>query len=323
MVVEDAHWADGATLDLIAYLGGRLTRHPALLVLTLRDDEVMADHPLHAVLEGCAGHWSAGCRCRPCPPMPSRGWPAAPAATLTGCTRPPAATRCWSPRCWPPPSFSAANRPRSGVGPAGRVYAHRPGRSPRWSRWSPLRPSRTCSTVIHGCRAGVPGSGGAGAGGQCGGVPARVAGSGGARPSHCPRCTGRAARGRTGPAHARAGAWTPVGAPRPPRGRSGGRAALGTRSGPTGQPGGRAPATQRSTTPSHSPHAAGLPAPRRAELLEHVTQTAACLAGLAAQALDARQAALALREAEGDPLRIGENLRWVLPAVLVDRDALR
>lgn len=52
MVVEDAHWADGATLDLIAYLGRRLTRHPALLVLTLRDDEVGADHPLHAVLAG-------------------------------------------------------------------------------------------------------------------------------------------------------------------------------------------------------------------------------------------------------------------------------
>ena len=45
-MVEDAHWADEATLDLLVFLGRRLERHPALLMVTYRDDEVGADHPL-------------------------------------------------------------------------------------------------------------------------------------------------------------------------------------------------------------------------------------------------------------------------------------
>ncbi|WP_344840182.1 ATP-binding protein [Actinocorallia longicatena] len=50
VVVEDAHWADEATLDLLVLLGRRVPRLPALLVLTLRDDELAADHPLRAAL---------------------------------------------------------------------------------------------------------------------------------------------------------------------------------------------------------------------------------------------------------------------------------
>jgi DNA-binding CsgD family transcriptional regulator/tetratricopeptide (TPR) repeat protein len=44
LVVEDVHWADGATLDWLVHLGRRLTDLPVLLVLTYRDDdaEVMA-----------------------------------------------------------------------------------------------------------------------------------------------------------------------------------------------------------------------------------------------------------------------------------------
>lgn len=52
VVIEDAHWADEATLDLTAFLGRRLAGYRALLVLTYRDDEVGPDHPLHAVLAG-------------------------------------------------------------------------------------------------------------------------------------------------------------------------------------------------------------------------------------------------------------------------------
>ncbi|MBM0227882.1 AAA family ATPase, partial [Micromonospora sp. ATA51] len=52
LVIEDAHWADEATLDLTAFLGRRLAGCRALLVLTYRDDEVGPEHPLHAVLAG-------------------------------------------------------------------------------------------------------------------------------------------------------------------------------------------------------------------------------------------------------------------------------
>ncbi|HYY80543.1 MAG TPA: AAA family ATPase [Actinomycetes bacterium] len=50
VVVEDAHWADEATLDLLVFLGRRLERTPAMLIVTYRDDELGADHPLRGVL---------------------------------------------------------------------------------------------------------------------------------------------------------------------------------------------------------------------------------------------------------------------------------
>jgi DNA-binding CsgD family transcriptional regulator/tetratricopeptide (TPR) repeat protein len=50
VVVEDAHWADEATLDLLRYLGRRLDRTRTLLVVTYRDDEIGATHPLRMLL---------------------------------------------------------------------------------------------------------------------------------------------------------------------------------------------------------------------------------------------------------------------------------
>jgi tetratricopeptide (TPR) repeat protein/type II secretory pathway predicted ATPase ExeA len=50
VVVEDAHWADEATLDLLVFLGRRLEPTPAMLVVTYRDDELSVDHPLRGVL---------------------------------------------------------------------------------------------------------------------------------------------------------------------------------------------------------------------------------------------------------------------------------
>jgi len=46
LVLEDLHWADAATLDLVKYLARRIERVRALLVLTYRDDELDARHPL-------------------------------------------------------------------------------------------------------------------------------------------------------------------------------------------------------------------------------------------------------------------------------------
>ena len=50
VVIEDVHWADEATLDLLKFLGRRIHRTPALLVISYRDDEVGPTHPLRVVL---------------------------------------------------------------------------------------------------------------------------------------------------------------------------------------------------------------------------------------------------------------------------------
>ena len=50
LVIEDVHWADEATLDLLKFLGRRINKLNALLVITYRDDEVRTEHPLRLVL---------------------------------------------------------------------------------------------------------------------------------------------------------------------------------------------------------------------------------------------------------------------------------
>lgn len=50
LVLEDLHWADVATLDLLTFLGRRIAGLPALLVLTYRLGEVAEDHPLWRTL---------------------------------------------------------------------------------------------------------------------------------------------------------------------------------------------------------------------------------------------------------------------------------
>ena len=50
LVVEDAHWADEATLDVLRLLSGRLGGVSAFVVVTYRDDELERTHPLRTVL---------------------------------------------------------------------------------------------------------------------------------------------------------------------------------------------------------------------------------------------------------------------------------
>jgi DNA-binding CsgD family transcriptional regulator/tetratricopeptide (TPR) repeat protein len=50
LVVEDAHWADEATLDVLRLLARRLSAMPTLVVVTYRDDELERTHPLRTVL---------------------------------------------------------------------------------------------------------------------------------------------------------------------------------------------------------------------------------------------------------------------------------
>jgi DNA-binding CsgD family transcriptional regulator/tetratricopeptide (TPR) repeat protein len=50
LVLEDLHWADEATLDVLRLLGRRLDRFCAFVVATYRDDELEDGHPLRIVL---------------------------------------------------------------------------------------------------------------------------------------------------------------------------------------------------------------------------------------------------------------------------------
>ena len=50
LVMEDMHWADDATLDLIKYLGRRISRTRAMLIATYRSEEIHARHPLQAAV---------------------------------------------------------------------------------------------------------------------------------------------------------------------------------------------------------------------------------------------------------------------------------
>jgi len=49
-VIEDVHWADGATLDLLRFLARRIDALPVLLVVSHRDDEIGPTHPLALLL---------------------------------------------------------------------------------------------------------------------------------------------------------------------------------------------------------------------------------------------------------------------------------
>jgi ATP/maltotriose-dependent transcriptional regulator MalT len=50
IVIEDVHWADEATLDLVKYLGRRIHRTHSMLAVTYRDDELGPQHPLRLVI---------------------------------------------------------------------------------------------------------------------------------------------------------------------------------------------------------------------------------------------------------------------------------
>jgi ATP/maltotriose-dependent transcriptional regulator MalT len=50
LVLEDLHWADEASLDVVRLLARRIESVPALVVASYRDDELDLDHPLRIVL---------------------------------------------------------------------------------------------------------------------------------------------------------------------------------------------------------------------------------------------------------------------------------
>ncbi|HZQ33851.1 MAG TPA: AAA family ATPase [Mycobacterium sp.] len=65
-VIEDLHWADGATLDLLRFVARRVYALPVLVVVSYRDDEVGPAHPL-AVALGDMATCAAVTRIEVCP----------------------------------------------------------------------------------------------------------------------------------------------------------------------------------------------------------------------------------------------------------------
>jgi pentatricopeptide repeat protein len=50
LVLEDLHWSDQASLDLLRYLARKLEDYRILIIATYRDDEVMRQHPLFGLM---------------------------------------------------------------------------------------------------------------------------------------------------------------------------------------------------------------------------------------------------------------------------------
>jgi DNA-binding GntR family transcriptional regulator len=55
LVLEDLHWADASTLDLVSYLANALRSERILLVATYRSEEVLAGGQLHRLAAGLVG----------------------------------------------------------------------------------------------------------------------------------------------------------------------------------------------------------------------------------------------------------------------------
>ena len=71
VVLEDLHWADDATIDVVRVVGRRIGGLPAFLVLIYRDGELPRDHPLRTAVAAFGGH--RGSRLRRRQPRPA--WP--------------------------------------------------------------------------------------------------------------------------------------------------------------------------------------------------------------------------------------------------------
>lgn len=56
LVVEDIHWADEATLDLLRFLARRVKGLPVLILASYREDELAASYPLRVALGELATH---------------------------------------------------------------------------------------------------------------------------------------------------------------------------------------------------------------------------------------------------------------------------
>src|SRR4029450_6751461 len=123
LVLEDLHWADEATLDVISVLGRRIEMVPALLVATYRDDELDRAHPLRRLLGELRSGGAirrltaqppagAAVRARAAPRARAPGPPRGASCSATGAAAAPPAGSPRS-RCRSPPSGRSPSRPAS------------------------------------------------------------------------------------------------------------------------------------------------------------------------------------------------------------------
>jgi hypothetical protein len=59
LFIDDLHWADQATVDLLRFVLRRIRRTHSLAVLTVRDDEIAPTHPMRSLLGDVARSTSA------------------------------------------------------------------------------------------------------------------------------------------------------------------------------------------------------------------------------------------------------------------------
>jgi hypothetical protein len=120
LVIEDVHWADEATLDLLRFLARRIKAAPTLVVVTYRDDEVGPLHPVQLLAGDLAS--SAPMRRLRLAPLSRQA-----VAVLAGphgvdparCTRRRRGTPSSSPRCLPPATRRSGHGGGRGAGSGG------------------------------------------------------------------------------------------------------------------------------------------------------------------------------------------------------------
>ena len=92
LVIEDVHWADEATLDVIVLLARRMATTCSLAIVTCRE-ELAVDHPLRMVLGGLSGAGVERVRLSPLSLNAVRGLRLRTMSTQTNCSVARAGTR--------------------------------------------------------------------------------------------------------------------------------------------------------------------------------------------------------------------------------------
>ena len=314
-VVEDAHWADEATLDLLVFLGRRMRETRALLAVTYRDDELAADHPLLAVLGRLPPEAVRRLRLEPLSEAAvaelarRAGRPAAGLRALTGgnpllVTQVLAAADAGVPLTVRDLALARAGGLPADAQEVVRLVAVVPTRAELWLLERALGPPP--AAVEAGVSAGLLVAGAEGVGFRHELLRRAVEGS-------LPALARRELNRRVLEVLAAA----PVGQVDLARlvhhAREAGDAEAVLQYGPEAARQAAAVAAHREAAGHYRAvlaHAERIPAAARAELLEAYS-VEAYLSGLAGEAVSARQDAVALREMGGDRERLGESLRWL------------
>ena len=315
LVVEDVHWADEGTLDLLALLGRRIGTTTGTLMVTLRPDQ--AGDRLRGDARRAAG--GGGAARRPAARSARRRWPSSPAAPGAPAAGPPpdhrAATPSTSPRSWPRPGDEIPGSVRDAV-------------LARARRLSPAA-REVLEIVVRGARARRDVARQGGARGRPGRAGGRVRGGGDARarrgrPALPPRDRPLQRRGGAvadaPPRARRARARRPARARRRRPGAPGApRAARGRRTRPCSppRPPPRPPRPPRARTPRRPSTTARRSTPRgtrrrsSAPSCWRASRSRPTSPGGPDEALATRREALAIRTDLGQIAEAGEDERWL------------